>query len=209
MALPADIQLVFFETLYGTRSVLEFEKWLYADKRLENMLPPQDYVDLLSYQYTDGKIRVSLSSLLEKHIDKGQYEKWRLLTQLNRVLERTPDAPDIIIDFYDLYCKGYYFMDNLGLGYGLRLDCPYPDANSWVELTKEQQADVLRETFPAIDVEIKKVIGWLESGKVVLTGIRDEYEHLTYIDNCLESEKQPTAYQRADNNNNAGNQKSW
>ncbi len=201
MTLPADIQLIFFETLYGIKPVLEFEKWLYADKRLENIMDPQDFVDLISYQYTDGKIRFSLSSLLDKHIDKAEYEKWRLLIQLHSVLERMPDAPETIIGFYDLYCKGYYFMDNLGLYYGLRLDCPYPDANSWEELTEKQQSDLLQQIFPEIDIEVKKVIAWLESGKVIPTGTHDELERWEYIDNRLDEEKRPTAYKTADSEN--------
>jgi hypothetical protein len=99
--------------------------------------------------------------------------------------------------FYDLYCKGYYFLDNLGLGYGLAVEVPYSQADSWEELTPEQQQTLLNDFYPDIKHEIKKVIGWLDAGKVILTGVQDEYQHYEYIDNRTEEEKQPTAYQVA------------
>jgi hypothetical protein len=99
--------------------------------------------------------------------------------------------------FYDLYCKGYNFLDNLGLGYGLAVEVPYSQADSWGELTPEQQETLLNSFYPNIEYEIKKVIRWLETGKVVLTGFQDDYQHYEYIDNRTDEEKQPTAYQIA------------
>ncbi|MFT3947773.1 MAG: hypothetical protein QM763_12460 [Agriterribacter sp.] len=45
MTLPADIEQIFFDTLSGDKTVLEFEQWLYADKRLETILNSDDYLD--------------------------------------------------------------------------------------------------------------------------------------------------------------------
>lgn len=79
MNLPADIKKIFFETLYGDKNVLEFEDWLYADKRLESLLTADDYLDLISYGYKGDRVKYGLYKLLEKHIDKGEYEKWKML----------------------------------------------------------------------------------------------------------------------------------
>ena len=49
----------------------------------------------------------------------------------------------------------------------------------------------------SIENEIKKVIEWLDSGKVILTGIQDKYDYFGYIDNRTEEEKQPTTYKVA------------
>lgn len=197
MNLPADIKKIFFETLYGDKNVLEFEDWLYADKRLESLLTADDYLDLISYGYKGDRVKYGLYKLLEKHIDKGEYEKWKMLRRLRKALQRDEELPQILMAFYDLYCKGYSFLDNLGLGYGLAVEVPYSQADSWDELTPEQQQTLLNSFFPNIEKEIKKVIGWLETGKVVLTGFQDEYQQYEYIDNRTENEKQPTAYQVA------------
>ena len=99
--------------------------------------------------------------------------------------------------FYDLYCKGYNFMDNLGLGYGLAVEVPYSQANSWYDLTIEQKNQLLDSFYPAIETEIQKVISWLDNGKVLLTGIKDNYNHFEYIDNRSDEEKKATAFKVA------------
>ncbi|TDH26902.1 hypothetical protein EXU57_08840 [Segetibacter sp. 3557_3] len=219
MTLPADIKETFFETLYGDKSVLDFEQWLYADKRLESALLAEDYLDLISYGYKGDRVKYGLYKLLEKHIDKGEYEKWKLLKLLRKALKRDNDLPEILRRFYDLYCKGYGFLDNLGLGYGLAVEVP-PQADSWEELTAEQQQKLLNSFYPEIEYEIKKAISWLESDKVVLTGFQDEYYHYEYIDNRTEDEKQPTGYkveatvstnvtEKYRNDNDAREQKPW
>jgi hypothetical protein len=197
MNLPIDIREIFFETLQGDKSVLEFEQWLYADRRLESILTPEDYLDLISYGYKGDRVKYGLYKLLVKHIDKGEYEKWKLVKLLHKALRRDTYLPQILMTFYDLYCKGYYFLDNLGLGYGLAVKVPYSQADSWNELTAEQQQNLINSFYPGIEDEIEKVIEWLDSGKVILTGIQDEYNYFGYIDNRTEEEKQPTTYKVA------------
>jgi hypothetical protein len=193
MNLPTDIKEIFFETLYGDKSVLDFEQWLYADERLETILAPEDYLDLISYGYKGDRVKYGLYRLLEKHIHKGEYEKWKLIKLLRKALKRDNDLPQILRRFYDLYCKGYDFLDDLGLGYGLAVEVP-TQANSWGELTAEQQQNLLDSFYPEIEYEIKKAISWLEIDRVTLTGYKDEYNHYEYIDNRTERERQPTAY---------------
>ena len=200
MTLPADIKQTFFDTLTGDKSVLEFEQWLYADKRLENILNADDYLDLISYGYKADNAKYGLFRLLEKHIDKGELETKRVRELLTKALNKDKDLPQILMTFYDLYCKGYNFFDNLGLGYGLAIEVPRVNntsADTWDELNEQQQKDLLDSFYPDLDTEIKKVISWLDTEKVILTGIKDEYNHFEYIDNRTEIEKLPTGYQVA------------
>ena len=93
--------------------------------------------------------------------------------------------------FYDFYCKGYNFFDNLGLGYGLAIEVPRIEntkADTWDELTQEQKSNLLDSFYPDLETEIKKVIYWLDNRKVILTGIKNQYNHFEYI------EKQPTGF---------------
>jgi hypothetical protein len=194
MELPVDIKEIFFETMYGSKTVLDFEQWLYSNKSLEAILTHQDYLDLISYGYKGDRVKYGLYKLLVKHIDLAEYEKWKLVNQLRKALNRDKDLPYLLITFYNLYCKGYHFLDNIGLGYGLVVEVP-SNANSWDELSSEQQESLLDSFYPDIEFEIKKVIEWLETGKVVLIGKHDDFSQYEYIDNRTQSEKYPTAYQ--------------
>ena len=209
MTLPADIKQIFFDTLSGDKTVLEFEQWLYADKRLETILNSDDYLDLISYGYKADNAKYGLFRLLEKHIDKGELETKRIYKLLTRALNKDKELPEILMTFYDLYCKGYNFFDNLGLGYGLRVEVPGINnyEETWDDLNEAEQDTLLKSFYHDLEAEIKKVISWLDTGKVVLTGIKDEYNHFEYDDNRTELEKQPTDYKVATVDNNT--QKPW
>lgn len=209
MTLPDDIKEIFFDTLSGDKTVLEFEQWLYADKRLETILNSDDYLDLISYGYKANNAKYGLFRLLEKHIDKGELETKRIYTLLTKALNKDKELPEILMTFYDLYCKGYNFFDNLGLGYGLRVEVPGINnyEETWDNLNKAEQTALLNSFYPDLETEINKVIFWLDTGKIILTGIKDEYNHFEYIDNRTELEKQPTGYKVAISGSNV--QKPW
>jgi hypothetical protein len=196
MTLPPDIQQLFFETINGDKSPLEFEAWLYADIRLEKLLPPEDYLEVISFGYKNPTAKYELPSLLEHFIDKGECETWRVRSLLTRALQRDEQLPDILITFYDLYCKGYSFLDNLGIGYGLEMEVTY----SWPTpgmSAQEQQQQLLVSFYPQLEEEVKKVIYWLDTGKIILTRNKDDYDRYDdYTDNRTAEEKRPTAYQR-------------
>ncbi|MGO2130530.1 MAG: hypothetical protein ACTH4U_17505 [Pseudoalteromonas prydzensis] len=75
-------------------------------------------------------------------------------------------------------------MDNLGLGYGLGLTCS-DDFNDKVD-----------EFYPDIADEATRVILWLDSGKIIITGHSGEYRGIEYDDNRSTKEKEPTCYKR-------------
>ena len=207
MKIPINIQNIFFDTLSGDKTILEFEEWLYSYKQLETVINSDDYLDLISFGYKSENAKYGLFKLLEKHIDQGELETKRIYRLLTKALNRDKELPEILMNFYDLYCKGYNFFDNLGLGYGLAVEVPYSQADSWYELNIEQQQNLLNSFYPDLEIEIKKVISWLDNGKLVLTGIKDEYNHFDYIDNRTEFEKLPTGYEIA--TVETEKQKSW
>ena len=137
--------------------------------------------------------------MIRKHIDISEYETWKLKKILFNTLERKNNYYDSILQFYDLYCKGYNFLDNLGIGYGLTLDCPYSEygVDSYEELTQEQKDKVVDSFYPKIKFEIKKVLDWLDSDLIVIQSEYDSYGNLKITDNRLEADKEPTAYKIA------------
>lgn len=203
MQLPPEIQKIFMDTLNGEMSLEEFEQWLYSEKRLEMMLRPEDYLALISYGYKTDTAKKWLYPLFEKHIDKAEFEKKRIRRLLTMTLDRDEKLPQLLVGFYELYCNGYTFLDNLGLGYGLGIKAPEAinvSAKSWAELSNKKQNNLLNSFYPTLEMEIVKVISWLDDGKVILTGIRDETGCWEYVDNRTEEEMRPTGYTRISGN---------
>jgi hypothetical protein len=81
MILPNNILEVFYETLNGDRSVLEFEQWLYANRQLEDMMNPDDYMDLIAYGYKGGRVAQGLYNLLERHVRESEFKLWKQMRQ--------------------------------------------------------------------------------------------------------------------------------
>lgn len=161
MILPDDIKQVFLDTLNGDKAVSDFEQWLYADKRLETILNADDYLDLIAYGYKDAHARHGLFKLLGKHIDKGELETKRIYALLTKALNRDKDLPAILKRFYDLYCEGYGFLNDLGIGYGLRVYVPFVNTyeDAWEELAESDQVNLINSFYPALEMATNECRG--------------------------------------------------
>ena len=194
--LPNHIELLFFKTLKGDTPIRDFEQWLYASRELESLLPGDEYLDFIALSYKASGARYELAKLLRRHIDHGRYETWKLKQLLTSVLNRTGDYPRAIIDFYDLYCNGYRFLETLAFGFGLPLDSPMSlsTAESYEQLTVKERDYILNMYYPAIEGEVQKVIDWLDSGSIVLTGMTDELGHFGFVDKRSLKDKEFTTH---------------
>ena len=73
-----------------------------------------------------------------------------MIRLLEEALKRTEKLPYILMEFYDLYCHGYTFLNDLGLGYGLMCEVPSPSrysADSWDELKDSEKKKLLDSFF--------------------------------------------------------------
>ena len=199
--LTPDIKERFLNTIHGDISIDDFEQWIYQSKELENELQPDDHFELISFNFKQPGAVYGLRKLLNKHLEQGEYEAWRLKKLLNIVERKEGDYPSAITEFYDLYYKGYTFFDNLAFGYSLDLEYPSQyNVDTFDELSLEQQKKLADSFYPQILEEIKRVREWLDSGKIIPTGIQDEFlGYYEFIDRRTEIEKMPTTYKRAEN----------
>ncbi len=118
---------------------------------------------------------------------------------LQKIIDRTHDVHIFIEECYNLYCDGYSFVDNLGLCYGLAitdLQSNY-DANTWEELGLNKQMELIDSFYPEVCNEAEKVLYWLDSKKIVLTGHDESFRGISYQDNRTEEEIKPTSYEVA------------
>jgi len=187
--------------LAGDIEILQFEQWAYNEARLKDVLSDEDYLELISIGYGNKEAMFEVKNILERNSDKAEYEKWRLLHMLRKVLAMDPSTPDILLEFYDLYCHGYNFMDNLGVGFGLKIVYPPSNysANTFEELSEQEQKDLINSFYPSIEPEIDKVIDWIETRTLVLSGEKDEMNYYRYTDHRTHQQKRATSYIRQDN----------
>jgi hypothetical protein len=190
--LPQDIKERFYKTIKGDISLDDFEQWLYANKELEKYLNSDDYHDLISLSFKKSGAKYELWNLLKKHIYLGEFETDKMLGLLNEAKQKTERLPYVLMEFYDLYCKGYNFFQDLGIGIGLAVEVPRVNnttADTWDELTHEQQKELLDSFSPELEECIEQVIYWLKTKKIILTGEQDEIGHYEYEDLRTEEEK--------------------
>lgn len=177
--------------MHGDIDLGEFEKWIYENKDLESIIPSDKYFELIELNYKKSGAKYELFKILESVISLGEYQKWKLMTLLDKALLRDKSFPQLMEEFYDLYCDGYYFLYDLGLGYGLLFTVPPSQykVNSWDELTSDQKSEFIDDLFPKIETEILKVKDWITKGKIVLTGTMDELNHFDFEDFRTDEEK--------------------
>jgi hypothetical protein len=183
--LPPHIKERFFQTLNGKIALVDFERWLYADEELEDLLQPDDYLAFISLNFNKSGAKYEVWNLIAKHTHPGEYETYKIVELLDLAKNKTDRLPYYLMDFYDLYCKGYGFLQKLGFDYGLSVVVPNLEetaADTWEELTKEQQNRLLHSFSPGLEQEIERVTMWLSTGKVILTGEKDDMRQFEYFD---------------------------
>ncbi len=193
--LPPHLEMCFFKVMKGDINVLDFEQWLYSDKELESLFSADDYLNLISLNYKAAGAKNALWNVLAKHVDLGKFETFKLLEQLEEAKQRSARLPYLLMAFYNLYCNGYYFLQDLGLGYGLTIIGRSEE--EWEELKSEEQQRLLQSFYPRLDVCLDRAIRWLRTGQVVLTGETDELGRHGFRDHRSTEEKEPLAVQYA------------
>ncbi|MCT4618344.1 MAG: hypothetical protein N4A62_03035 [Marinisporobacter sp.] len=180
-----------YKLFYEDFEITKFEDWVYSNKELEDIMNKDDYIDLISLDFKSRHIKSEIEKVVEKYIDYGKFEKKLILTLLYRALKSKNDLPDILMKFYYMYCHGYIFFEDLGLGYGLTCEVPPSKytADTWYELNEEEKDEIIDTFYPKITVDIKRAIDWIENDKIVLLGTQNELEHWEFLDNRNVEEK--------------------
>lgn len=190
--LPQNIKEQFFKTIKGDISLFNFELWLYGNKEIEMHLDSDDYLNLISINFKKGGAKYELWKFLKKCIGLEEFEKYKMLELLNEAKQKTERLPFILMEFYGMYCKGYNFFQDLGLGIGLAVELPKLNntwGDTWQELTTEQKNELLDSFSPELEICIEEAINWFVTNKIILTGEQDEVGHYEYQDLRTEEEK--------------------
>jgi len=186
-----NFDLTVFKLIGREIEIKDFKQWVYSEKKLENILTPDDYLDLISLGYNLPSSRHEAEKILKRYIDIGKYHEFNLRRVLQKVIDRPNDVYKYIELCYDMYCDGYNFLDNLGLGYGLNVAIPPSNygADTWQELKLQEQLKLINSFYPAVAEDAQKIFLWLDIGKIVLTGHDGEYQSIVYEDHRTSQEK--------------------
>ncbi|PAC28760.1 hypothetical protein [Flectobacillus sp. BAB-3569] len=205
--LPQNIKEQFFKAIKGDLSLREFEEWLYTDKELERLLNSESHFELIAINFREGGAKYELWKFLKNYIGLQEFEKYKMLELLNEAKQKTERLPYILMEFYNLYCYGYNFLQDLGLGIGLAVEVPRVNntiAETWNELTSEQQTALSNSFSPELEYCIEQVINWINTDKIILTGEQDELGHYEYQDLRTEEEKKSKLWVIVSEDNKTG-----
>ena len=192
-------EIIIYKLIAREIEINDFEQWVYSEKDLESLLSSDEYLDLISLSYKQPSSLYEAEKILKRHINVGKYYEWNLRRIIQKVIDRPTDAHKYIEQCYDMYCDGYGFLDNLGLGYGLSITVPPSDygASTWDKLETPEQKKLIENFYPGVREEAERVINWLDTNKIVLTGHDGDYQGIQYTDSRTAEEKEPTGYKVA------------
>ena len=182
---PTGFRQKFIQVLAGDLALIDFEEWLYKAKGLEKNLPEKVYLSLLELDYKSQSAFYELYELLGTLVDIGSVEAYELLKLIGRLEAEGSDFPEALQECYDLYTDGCYFLETLGLNWGLMLRVPPAqyNADSWNELSDSEKAHL----FTSLDLDqIRREVSlfrkWIEKREIIVIRRPNEFPRFECID---------------------------
>ncbi|MEM8831753.1 MAG: hypothetical protein AAGE96_20690 [Cyanobacteria bacterium P01_G01_bin.19] len=97
-----DFQLAVYKLIAQEYELSRFEQWVYSSKELEEILDPEEYLELISLNYKTLSSLYKAEKILTRQIDIGKYYEWFVRRVLQKVIDRPSDANKYIEQCYDL-----------------------------------------------------------------------------------------------------------
>lgn len=165
-----QIENTFFQFLACELTLNEFEQWLYSTSEIEGYLGEAAYLELISFDFRQPDASYELSKLIHKYTTPSKFYTWQIKRLLNSLLDRTQDPIDAFEKLYDLYCKGYLFLREIGIQYVLGID-ELPrlvEQNRWDENEFFRRRKILDKYLEPLQDEIQIILHALETGEINL-----------------------------------------
>lgn len=181
--LTQNQQLKFFCLRSGLLSAKDLECWIYSDTSLENTIGADAYLDLISIKYETISSNHEVLKVVEPYYSEAKYLEWNLKELMRAIIARPQDVHIHIAHTYGMYCRGYDFLQKIGLSFGL----PIEDPSRWEKLSPDEQHTLIESFYPAIKEDAHRVLACLNTQKITITGWDDF--GLNYLDNRTAKEK--------------------
>ncbi len=181
-------------------SIKEFEHWVYSSEWLADELSESEYIDLIGLSYNAPSSKYEVGKILKGRFDNGKFEAIKMILLLNSIIHRDGKEGESLIRLYDLYCKGYYFLEDLGLGIGLFIEVPSKYGSEYFhQLIESQKKKLVDSVYPyaaQLAIELKH---WISNGDIKLSGEKDEIlNRWQYTDHRTEKDKISRVWETAD-----------
>lgn len=186
LILRHQLKELFFESyLHEQNDLTVVQSFIFEHDELIAMLSFEDYEDLFRLKCDQRGSRYELGRILFNYFSRGEYEKRSLIHKLNLAKNDESQLPMIVGDTYGLYCSGYYFLEDLGLTWGL-----YFQDDDWMYQGDSQKEKWMAKHHSKILAGIEQVLTWLTTGQIVFLDEVNDFKYLKYIDkrNVNESE---------------------
>lgn len=198
-----EIETKYFDLTEDKISTKEFEEWVYQSKWLESELSKNEYLDLISLDFNTPSVKYEIKKILKDRINEGKFQKLKFLNLLDSIINRDGKEGEALAKMYDLYCDGYYFLQDLGLGIGLQIEVPSGyGVNYYHELNENQKKELVNSAYPIAKELAEELKNWIINGEVILTGEVDhEMNQWQYIDKRTDEDKQSRVWKAVEENN--------
>ncbi|GKX31329.1 hypothetical protein SH1V18_38090 [Vallitalea longa] len=183
-----ELQQWIYDLIYNNNSIYKFEDWIYYNDNIMTYVSYEDYIDLISINYEDKYARENLLRIIDQYVDYGVFESINLIRLLGKCLDKNLNfgqLAHIYQEFYYMYCKGYTFLDELAITYGVTCVVPPSKFNSdyWDELNDTEKEEIIDSFYPEVKVYIENTIELIVEEKIVLTGCKNELDRWIFDDN--------------------------
>jgi hypothetical protein len=182
--LPAGFRALFCRVLDGDMPPQRFGQWLLEDDDLEKLLPTDDYFALVTAKYDRPGALEKVAPVLQRYLVPGELSTHKLVELLHHASWEDHDLPKFLLQLGELYDRGLTFLKPMAERYSEHIRRPvvYGETRQWDDLTDFEQDDILHSFGPGLDEDVTEIIGWLQSGQIILTAETDGDGPLTFID---------------------------
>ena len=170
----SNISTQFYRFHEGTLSLADFEQWLYEkEAAVAAEVSPELHQQLLQFNYRSKYAEAEFHKLFIAPMDWQCYEYWRLYRLLDSIIQKDAFYADSLASVYELYCQGYTFLEQLALGYGLRLVAGFDrEITDWQKVPEVDKLRLLGHDYEKVATAAEQVKNWLKKEQIVLTGKR-------------------------------------
>lgn len=152
----------FYQFLNDDISTESFENWVYENKELENVIPEDHYNDLLAFNFKSREIKNFIKSIVKKHFDWKEFEKWRTIELLKKIKSGKVELVLATRRLRQLYLeqedeiKRPFLSIALAIGYESELDnCPIEsEYNQWNSDALKKQLEPVEQYRSRISEDV-------------------------------------------------------
>lgn len=177
-----DIELVFYKVIKNEMAIIDFEKWLYHidDKVINDNFGDDFYFELININYKSKFSSNELKDIIYSKIPFDKFELKTLKFLLNNLINETIDRGETLEILYDLYCKGYYFLDSLAtiyIAYDIDEIPRLSVEKLWDKVSFVKKRAILNKISKKLEAEAKLILALLNNGIIEIT---NEFEYIDF-----------------------------